>query len=69
MNLIAAMRVCYIVEDQWGTRVEAVYAAAMKGRTVNTRVNKSLVQALESSPSDITPPAVLPTLVPSLVKI
>ena len=32
-------------------------------------LNKSLVQALESChSSDITPPAVLPTLVPSLVK-
>ena len=35
----------------------------MKGR-VNTSVHKSLVQALESWPSsDVTPPAVLPTLV------
>ena len=36
----------------------------------NTCVNKSLVMALESCPSsDVTPPAVLPTLMSSLVEI
>ena len=41
----------------------------MKGR-VNTCVNKSQVQALESCPSsDVTPPAVLPNLVPPLMEI
>ena len=55
-------------QDQRGTRARklfSVYAAAMKGR-VNTCVNKSLVQALESCPSsDTTPPAVLPNFVHS----
>ena len=58
------------MEDQRGTRAEAVYAIAMKDARVNTCVNKSLVLALESCPSsDVTPPAVLPTLVPSLLEI
>ena len=36
---------------------------------VNTYINKSLVQVLESCPSsDVTSPAALPTLVPLLVK-
>ena len=35
-----------------------------------TRANKSLVMALESCPSsDVTPPAVLPTLTPSVMEI
>ena len=65
MSLAAAMRDC-----SWRTIAEAVYAAAMKGCTVNTCVNKSLVLVQESCPSnDVTPSAVLPNLVPSLMEI
>ena len=37
---------------------------------INMCINELLVQVLESCPSsDVTPPALLPNLVPSLVKI
>ena len=58
------------MEDQRVTRAEVVYAAAMKDARINACINKSLVQALESClSSDVTPPAVLPTLVSSPVEI
>ena len=57
------------MEDQRGTRVSCLHRCGERTR-VNTCVNKSLVQALESCPSSgVTPPAVLPNLVPSLVEI
>ena len=58
--LVAAMR----VEDQRGTSCQL--RRCDERTRVNTCVNKSLVQALESCPSSVVSlPAVLPNLVPS----
>ena len=54
----------------WRTGAERLRKLFTPLRSERTRVIKSLVLALKSCPSsDITPPAVLPTLVPSLVEI
>ena len=58
------------MEDQrgtTGTRVSCLRRCDERTR-INTCVNKSLVQTLESCPSSDAS-AVLPTLIPSIVKI
>ena len=68
-SLVTAMRVC-----SWRTsakRARKLFTLLRwKDAREYTCVNKSLVLVLESCPSsDVTPPAVLPTLVPSLVEV
>ena len=68
-SLVTAMRVC-----SWRTsakRMRKLFTLLRwKDAREYTCINESLVLALESCPSsDVTPPAVLPILVPPLVEV
>ena len=64
---MVAATVCEFVH---GGPARNTHVTCLRPCDERTRINKSLVQALESCPSsDVTLPAVLPTLVPPLGKI